>query len=437
VRYERLALEADGLSIGLDFHPRLTVFTGIGRPERAALAAELLDALRHNRPGVHLEIVDDAGHHLAIFRPEGGKARVIDVDQATDRTAEFLDERGEIDLLGATGLDLAATRGKLLLRPADVHAAQHGDEVVGRLAAADQSQLWVAAERLLRAERTLDAESRAAGASAADAALIDRIEERHRELEAAVERHDTLRKLAMGICAVTLIVGMTAVANGNLVLALLMLLAACGSMFGVLRARKRVDEAEGAAEAALADAGVSSYLGFQVQRVEGMLTGEDNRRHLLELAADVRTATDEWEALAGDVTPLWALDHYEAIAAAASARREIDLRAKASYAVDLADLRDAADPARVLVDRISELARLGGGTESFPLILDDPFRSIDPAARPAVLELLSHAASSVQIIYLTDDEEVASWARLEALAGNLSLVEHGVGNTPERLARPS
>ena len=40
-----------------------------------------------------------------------------------------------------------------------------------------------------------------------------------------------------------------------------------------------------------------------------------------------------------------------------------------------------------------------------------------------VLDLLQHLSGSPQIIFLTQDEDVASWARLEALTGALSLVE--------------
>ena len=58
-------------------------------------------------------------------------------------------------------------------------------------------------------------------------------------------------------------------------------------------------------------------------------------------------------------------------------------------------------------------------------------------ARPAVLELLTHAAESVQVIYLTNDEDVASWARLEALTGALSIIEPTTERAPERLTRPT
>jgi len=40
-----------------------------------------------------------------------------------------------------------------------------------------------------------------------------------------------------------------------------------------------------------------------------------------------------------------------------------------------------------------------------------------------LLELVARSAGSPQVILLTADEDVASWARLEALAGTVSVLE--------------
>jgi hypothetical protein len=436
VRYERLVLESDGRSLTLDLHPRLTVLAGLGPDERQALAAELLGALRSRRGGVHVELVDDTGRHLAVFRPTEGKVRVIDVDRVTEVTGEFLDGEGHVDLLHPTGLDLTTSRRKLVLAPADVQAEQRGDAVIRQLAALDQGKLWTSAELVLRAERNLDAESQAVGASAEDAELIARIEDRHHRLEAALERHERIRRLSLAICATGLLGALVAVLRDLDQVAVSMVMAACISMLGAVYTRNQANAA-GAAEAeALAEAGATSYLGFHMQRVEEMLTTENARKRLLEAAAHCRTATEAWHALAGDVAPMWALDHYEEIASAAAARREIDLRARTTLHVDLRGLDSGAgDPARVLVDRITEVSHLGEGGESYPLILDDPFVGVDAGARPAVLELLAHAASSVQLIYLTGDEAVASWARLEALTGALAIIEPAAQAAPAPVQR--
>src|SRR5687768_4287454 len=113
VRFERLVFEAGENTFTLDLHPRLTVIAGVGRLERDSLVGGLLGALASARTGVHVEAVDDAGRRLAVFRPTGGRGRVVDVDRATDVTAEFVDERGRIDLLQRAGVDITVARGKL------------------------------------------------------------------------------------------------------------------------------------------------------------------------------------------------------------------------------------------------------------------------------------------------------------------------------------
>ena len=40
-----------------------------------------------------------------------------------------------------------------------------------------------------------------------------------------------------------------------------------------------------------------------------------------------------------------------------------------------------------------------------------------------MLELLGRSAGAPQVVYLTEDEDVAAWARIEALAGTLELIE--------------
>jgi hypothetical protein len=435
VRYERLVLEAEGTTFTLDLHPRLTVLAGVGPEERHALAAELLGALRSNRTGVHLEIVDDAGRHLAVFRPTEGRARVIDVDQVAEVTHEFLDEHGKLDLLRPTGLDLAASRRKLVLRPSDMRTEREGSELIRRLAAVDQGQLWSTAERVLASERTFEAESQAVGASSDDAQLIERVEERHQRMESAISQHERIRKLNLAICAAALVGALTAVVRQLDTVALGFVIAAVLSIGAAFVTRRLASSAAKAEQEALAEAGASSYLGFHLQRVEGMLSGEQSRKRLLEAAAAHREAVAAWADLAGEIPAAWALEHADEVTKAAAARRAIDLRAKATLAVDLDGLDDqTGDPARILVDRISEASHLGGGSESYPLILDDPFAAVDSASRPAVLELLSHAAMSVQLIYLTNDPEVVSWARLEALTGSLSIVEPTAERAPrERL----
>ena len=187
--------------------------------------------------------------------------------------------------------------------------------------------------------------------------------------------------------------------------------------------RTRAEKARKAEAEALADAGAQSYLGFHLQRVNGMLSSDQARKRLITVGEAHRTAHAAWTEIAGDVPVEWAIDHYEEISAAARVRIDITAHATMAAAEHVVEDDTTTDLARVLIARLAELRRLGDGTEALPLILDDPFAELDRSAKPALLELLSHTSGSPQLIYLTDDEDVASWARLEALTGALAIIE--------------
>ena len=105
MRVERLVIEAGENTLTLDLHPRLTVVAGIGRVEREGLVGELIGALGGSRPGLHLELEERSGRHLAVFRPTSGRPRIVDVDRAQDVTAEFAGADGGCSLLAHLGLD--------------------------------------------------------------------------------------------------------------------------------------------------------------------------------------------------------------------------------------------------------------------------------------------------------------------------------------------
>src|SRR5688572_15256339 len=78
MRVERLVVEAGDNTFTLDLHPRLTVVAGMGRIERESLVGELLGALSGHRTGLHLEVEERSGRHLAVFRPTVGRQRIVD-----------------------------------------------------------------------------------------------------------------------------------------------------------------------------------------------------------------------------------------------------------------------------------------------------------------------------------------------------------------------
>ena len=70
-----------------------------------------------------------------------------------------------------------------------------------------------------------------------------------------------------------------------------------------------------------------------------------------------------------------------------------------------------------------------------PLVLDDPFTDVEPSMKLTLVELLARTAGSPQVILVTDQQEVASWARLEALTGDVALVEPHFARSTDRIRR--
>ena len=199
--------------------------------------------------------------------------------------------------------------------------------------------------------------------------------------------------------------------------------------------RARVSRAFDAEREALGEAGAQSYLGFQLQRVNGLVSSQENRRRLLAAAEDHRVAAARWTEIVGDVSVDWALEHHEAITAAARLRDDIHSIGQLSSGTVEVGTDQAAGLAQALVARLVQARNLGVHQESFPVILDDPFTGLAPHLKPALLELLRRTAGTPQAILLTDDEDVASWARLEALAGELTVLEPVPPRLPRRAAQ--
>jgi hypothetical protein len=70
-------------------------------------------------------------------------------------------------------------------------------------------------------------------------------------------------------------------------------------------------------------------------------------------------------------------------------------------------------------------ARRAAGThdETVPLIVDDALLRLGSEAKWGVLDMLERCAAQVQLVYLTDDAEVVTWARRRVGADALSLLE--------------
>lgn len=425
MHFERLVIEAGDNTFTLDLHPRLTVIAGVGRIEREGLVSELVGALGPSRAGVHLEMVDGRGRHLAVFRPYGGRHRVVDIDGGVDVSADYVGPDGTIDLLGRVGFDPRSAKRYLRLTAADLTASSQGDRTVHRLAALDQNALWAAARRVRELDDVLQHEAEATGSSPEDAEVVERIEQSHEAFLNAQARFERTRRLSFFTAAFAILaaVPMAMLESRELSMAFVAYagIATILSFIQWRSAEQRADEHD----AALADAGAASYLGFHLQRVNSLVSDDQNRRRLVRAAEDFREAMAEWEAMAGDVPVEWAIEHAEKIMAAARLARPTNGFQPITAATP--DLTTGM--AQALVNRCTQLRTVGPDREPFPLVLDDPLADLAGAAKPPLLELISQASAQQQVVYLTEDPDVASWARVEAMTGALAVLEPSAAPT--------
>ena len=137
-------------------------------------------------------------------------------------------------------------------------------------------------------------------------------------------------------------------------------------------------------------------------------------------------AHGRWRDLAGDIDVQWAAERRTEIQAASRLRQHIAaLRSLSSSVPDLSD-DDAVALAQAIVSQLTNASHEQGTRP--PVVLDEPFIDLDAAVVPLLLELLPGLVGNLQVMLLTNDDAIASWARLEALAGELSLVEPALAN---------
>jgi hypothetical protein len=422
VHFERLVIESGTDTFSLDLHPNMTVIAGVGRAERDGLITELIGGLGRGRSGVHLEIGSDAGARYAVFRPAGARHRVVDIDAAADVTAQFT--TGEtLDLLERAGLGQDDARRQLCLRPSDLVTRSRLEEYLLHLARIDQGRLWDVADRVKERERHLAECAQAAGSDAEDAVMFEEIERRHHAFEEAQAAHERVRYLSFVLGAGSALVGVIAAVLSGAWLALPFLAIAVGATTASIVYWQRVERARRDEEAALRSAGTHSYLSFQINRVNGLLTSDHARRQMMRAAEEHRAALAEWRVLVGDIPVGWALEHSAEIRRqAARLRTTVGLRNPMAVAMTR-DEEASAELAHGLLKRLTLLRTIGADGESFPLLLDDALVDVDERSKGELLELLMKASSKQQVVYLTDDPDVAEWGRVEALTGSMSIVE--------------
>ena len=421
MRFERLVIEADENTFSLEFHPRLTVISDVGRLEREGLISELVGSLCSSRAGVHAEIAADNGNRFAIFRPHGARARVIDVEASADVSKRFADANGDIDLLGVAGLDARSAKRKMRLTHTDLSTSTHHDQIIRRLGAADQDMVWELADRVSNAQLGLEEEAESTGSAPEDAAVVARIEEQHLLFEEAQARVEKFRRMSFIAGAVAAIVAIpTVLVIGRTAAMALVILAALGAAISFVL-NQRMVRARTAEDEALAAAGAQSYLGFHLQRVNGLLDSQASRHRIMQAAAEREAAMEMWFNVAGDIMVEWAYEHRAEIEEAARRMKDVDAMNN-PLSIDTEDDEVAAH-AHALVQRLEQVRGIGPAGETLPLILDDSLNGLDPSLKAPLLEMLVRSSSMQQIVFLTEDDDVSEWARVEAMTGDLSILE--------------
>ncbi|MEM8708605.1 MAG: hypothetical protein AAGE98_19235 [Actinomycetota bacterium] len=427
MRFERLVIEADENTFSLDFHPRLTVISGVGRLEREGLISELVGSLSSSRAGVHAEVVADNGNRFAIFRPFGARARVIDVEASADVSARFADSDGAIDLLHVAGLDMRSAKRALRVTSTDLTTSTHHDQIVRRLAMTDPAVLWPAADRAKAAQAELDQAAADSGSAPEDAAVVARIEDQHQRFEEAQARAEKFRKISFIGGAVSALAAVPSAMFVNQLAAMAWVIVAAVVTAVSFVQHQRMERARKAENEALAAAGAESYLGFHLQRVNGLLDSEQARKKLMDASAEYDAAVADWKKIAGDIVPEWAYEYRDEIDTVAAQLANVSTFGTGP-AEDTDD--DVTALAHALMQRITKVRTVGPAGESLPLVLDDALEGLDADMKATLLELLVHSSDQQQIVFLTEDPHVTEWARVEAITGDLSILEPSGAGEP-------
>jgi hypothetical protein len=413
----------------------MTVLAGVPAPVRAHLVEEILGGLTGARSGVHLELHNGSDRRITVVRPREGDHRVDAPDDGVDLTDDYRNGIGRVDVLERYGIPPRAHGCVLHVDGAAAGAVTADDVQVARLGSLNQAELWSTANRVQVTEAEFQALSTQVDHGDDGTAAVARVEKRHHDLDEAIAtRQETQRNLfRLGALA---LIGAVPVATMSSLSAMPLVAIAVGALALALVLRAKIAVAVRQEEAALASAGSDSYLGFVVRQVDGLMTGTELRRRLSAVAADHRESAIAWTRLAGNVTVDWAYTHQREIDAAARLRSHLGAMDTVSATAPEIDERTAA-VAGLVLGRMTELRRIGYGAESFPLILDDPFTELDPSVRLGLLELIAREAGSPQVILLTDLDDVAGWARLEALSGRAALLEPLGPSAPAEPAEPA
>ena len=190
------------------------------------------------------------------------------------------------------------------------------DPLVADLGLLDQDDLWRAADRLIAAVDELHrVQVSLGGLGGAEGgpppAVIERMEVAHADREDAEQAAEAVRVPGVAGTGLGVAIALAGSIGSPLLIPIGLLIAAGVGTFTLARPRARVIKAAAVERAALEEAGVPSYLGFHLRRVDA--TVDPNVRVTVEAAAKEHgAATVAWVSLVGsgiDVHAAKPLEH--------------------------------------------------------------------------------------------------------------------------------
>lgn len=405
VRLHRIELLTEQMTVDLPFHHQTTVVAGLDRLEGEALALEILAALDTGRPGLSADLSTHVGRRLEVRRPLNGPAHVIDVDTASDATADLTVD-GLVQPLAALGVS-----PNVRITQADLALAENQTDRVLRLARINQELLWGMAITLAELDvdiARLNDDTIVGEPISPEAAR--QIEQARTEVDLANERLEQLSDQWIVAAAALVLVAFAVALITHPLLSVPFIGAAMAVGWHSWTSHQRHETALKTEQQILDGFGLESYLDFQLRKVDALTNDTKQRRSTLALVEKRRFALDQWHQLVGpDVTLEWAATHRPTIAATATqlvgTTFEQDDKAESVSLAMAERIRAATSQA-----------------EPSPLLIHDIFFDQGDAAVERLLWLIDHHCQQLQFIVLSSDERVLRWAAERTIARQASIL---------------
>ena len=247
-----------------------------------------------------------AADELCVVVKRFGGAERLDGDER--RAAAALPDAPPDDLtdLIVAAVDAEATRAALNDRLQALAVAKlpaPSDRLVGELGLLDQGDLWRTAERLIAASDEVQRVQMSLGGLGGEEAgpppaEIEEMEVAHAAVAAAEQAAEDVRVPGTAGAGLGVAIALAGTIGAPLLIPFGLLITGVVSAVTLVKPRKRVAEAAAVERAALERAGVPSYLGFHLRRVDA--TVDPNVRSTFDVAStEHRNATAAWVELVG------------------------------------------------------------------------------------------------------------------------------------------